>query len=292
VTWHGDGTMNGRSDEPGAASSEFPEDPVVIRVALPAVDGNPGRELQWRVPLASLRRYLAIGAAFAVAASVLLGTWVFLAARAAGVGGMEDRMALLEEERQQVRELAATLEAAEESYQRLRELFLPAGGEAGPLWLPPAGIGPAAGTGGARGGAPQGDENGSEAPELWPLTERGFLTRGLVAAGEGVAEGATHPGIDIAVPSGSYFRAVGRGQVVERGEDPVYGLFVVVEHQGGYRSLYAHASVISAEPGRSVAAGEVLGLTGSSGRSTAPHLHLEITLHGDQVDPLTLLRRP
>jgi murein DD-endopeptidase MepM/ murein hydrolase activator NlpD len=264
----------------------------VVRVALPGTDGEPGRELHWRIPPGTLRRYLAIGLVLTVAASALLATWIFFAARAAGVGGMEERIALLEEERQQVRELAATLEAAEESYQRLRELFLPQGGEAGPLWLPPAGIGPASGPDAARGGALPGDENGSVAPELWPLTERGFLTRGLVPAGEGVAEETTHPGIDVAVPSGSYFRAVAQGQVVERGEDPVYGLFVVVEHPGGYRSLYAHASVITAEPGRSVGAGEVLGLTGSSGRSTAPHLHLEITLHGEQVDPMTLLRRP
>jgi murein DD-endopeptidase MepM/ murein hydrolase activator NlpD len=284
--------MNARSDEPGGGPSELSQDSVVVRIDVPGVDGDRARELEWRVPVGSFRRYLAIGTGFAVAASVLLGTWVFLAARAAGVGGMQERIARLEDERQQVRELAATLEAAEESYQRLRDLFLPEGGAAGPLWLPPAGIGPGAGAGAARGLASPDDEDGSDAPELWPLTERGFLTRGLVAAGEGVAEGATHPGVDIAVPSGSYFRAVGRGQVVERGEDPVYGLFVVVEHPGGYRSLYAHASVISAEPGRSVGAGEVLGLTGSSGRSTAPHLHLEITLHGEQVDPMTLLRRP
>jgi len=292
VTWPGDGTMNTPSEEPGAGPAAPSEEPVVLRVSLPGADGDPGRELQWRVPLPVLRRYLAIGLAVALAASVLLGTWVFLAARAAGFGGMQERIALLEEERQQVRELAATLEAAEESYQRLRELFLPEGGEAGPLWLPPAGIGPAAGAGPTRGGAPPGDEDASVTPEIWPLAERGFLTRGLIAAGEGVGEDATHPGIDIAVPSGSYFRAVGQGEVVERGEDPVYGLFVVVEHPGGYRSLYAHASVITAEPGRSVGAGEVLGLTGSSGRSTAPHLHLEITLHGEQVDPMTLLRRP
>jgi len=284
--------MSVPSDDPGGRPAETTEDFAVVRVALPGADGEPGRELEWRLRLATFRRYLALGIVFAVVASVLLGTWVFWAARAASVGGMEDRIALLEEEREQVRELAATLEAAEESYQRLRELFLPEGGAAGPLWLPPAGIGPPAGPGGPRGAAASDEEDDSAVPELWPLTERGFLTRGLVAAGEGVPGEGTHPGIDVAVPSGSYFRAVGRGQVVERGEDPVYGLFVVVEHPGGYRSLYAHASVISAEPGRSVGAGEVLGLTGSSGRSTAPHLHLEITLNGEQVDPMTLLRRP
>ncbi|CAN5762977.1 hypothetical protein BH23GEM11_BH23GEM11_12330 [soil metagenome] len=284
------------TDEPHLADGDAsgpPVEPAVLRLTLPGADGDPGRQLEWRFPLARLKRYIVVGVLLALTASALLGTWVFLAARAAGLGEMEDRIAVLESERQQVRELAAILEAAEESYQRLRDLFLPEGGNAGPLWLPPAGVGPAAGSGaGAGGGSGGGAEAGSSEPELWPLTERGFLTRGLVEPGDGVSADRSHPGIDIAVPSGSYFRAVAPGQVVERGEDPVYGLFLVVEHAGGYRSLYAHASVISAEPGRTVRAGEVLGLTGSSGRSTAPHLHLEVTQNGEQVDPLTLLRRP
>ncbi|TVP44357.1 MAG: M23 family metallopeptidase [Gemmatimonadales bacterium] len=294
MTWPGEVAVTEGPEDPEApeaAGGGPPEEAAVVRVALPGSDGEPGREMEWRLPLSRLRRYVAVGIVFVVAASVLIGSWVFLAARSAGVRGMQEQIAILEQEREQVRELAATLEAAEESYQRLRDLFLPEGGVAGPLWLPPAGAGPPPGSGAARQG-PESDDDASFVPEIWPLTERGFLTRGLIMPEEGASDQGAHPGIDVAIPSGSYFRAVGRGRVVERGEDPVYGLFLVVEHPGGYRSLYAHASVITAEPGRTVGAGEVLGMTGSSGRSTAPHLHLEITRDGRQVDPLTYLRRP
>ncbi len=207
---------------------------------------------------------------------------------------LQQRIAELEDDLARVEVLAQALEEAEGRYDRIRSLFGEGAEGTPPLWLPPAGAAP----------VPLQDpreEDDPEPPVLWPLTERGFLTQGLIQGGEGEAITALrpgappleeHPGIDIAVPSGSYFRAVGPGVVVERGEDPVYGLFVVVEHPLQYRSLYAHASVVVVEPGRAVRAGQVLGLTGSSGRSTAPHLHLELTREGVAVDPLEQLRRP
>jgi murein DD-endopeptidase MepM/ murein hydrolase activator NlpD len=75
-------------------------------------------------------------------------------------------------------------------------------------------------------------------------------------------------------------------------EDAVYGNFVTVDHGEGYLTLYAHASEIFVEPGQRVRRNEVIALTGNTGRSTAPHLHFEIRLNGETVDPLTLVDPP
>jgi len=277
---------------PGADAHPVPDkDEAVWIVSIRRVTTSsaPSWERQWALASPQVRRALP----FALSGLLLLlGFGVYLSVRTVQAGALERRVSVLEAEREQLRDLALLLEEVEEGYARLRGLFAPEGADVGALWLPPAGA-----TSSPRSpipaGAPPGDGTGEGGPpSLWPLTERGFLTQGLIAGRAPDDEASTHPGIDLAVPSGSYIRAVAGGTVVERGEDPVYGLFVLVDHGGGYRSLYAHASVLTAEPGRGVVMGEVLGLTGSSGRSTAPHLHLEITRDGVHVDPLTLLRRP
>jgi murein DD-endopeptidase MepM/ murein hydrolase activator NlpD len=94
------------------------------------------------------------------------------------------------------------------------------------------------------------------------------------------------------VPADSYIRAAGGGVVVGAGDDPVYGRFVTLDHGGGYRTLYAHASETLVEVGQEVRRNEVIALSGSTGRSTAPHLHFEILLNGEAVDPLTMVRQP
>ncbi|TVP76405.1 MAG: M23 family metallopeptidase [Gemmatimonadales bacterium] len=129
----------------------------------------------------------------------------------------------------------------------------------------------------------------TDAPVTWPLTSRGFLTQPLLA---GDAGRGRHPGIDVAVPAGSYFRAAGGGTVVEAGWDDVYGWFVRLDHGGGLETLYAHAALLVVREGERVFPGEVLGLTGSTGQSTAPHLHFELLAEGSPVDPLDRLDRP
>ena len=76
------------------------------------------------------------------------------------------------------------------------------------------------------------------------------------------------------------------------GEDVVYGRFVVVDHGGGIRTLYAHASSTLVQPGQEVSAREVVALSGSTGRSTAPHLHFEVIVDGLPVDPLAFVEQP
>jgi murein DD-endopeptidase MepM/ murein hydrolase activator NlpD len=85
-------------------------------------------------------------------------------------------------------------------------------------------------------------------------------------------------------------RASGGASVREAGEDAEYGFFVLLDHPEEYQTMYGHLSRILVTHGATVAAGEVLGLTGNSGRSTAPHLHFEIRQRGSSLDPMTLVK--
>ena len=77
--------------------------------------------------------------------------------------------------------------------------------------------------------------------------------------------------------------------VQEAGDDAAYGLFVRVAHDEAISSLYGHNSWLFVSAGDSVEIGEVIALSGNSGRSTAPHLHVEIERDGSLVDPLEYL---
>jgi murein DD-endopeptidase MepM/ murein hydrolase activator NlpD len=123
-------------------------------------------------------------------------------------------------------------------------------------------------------------------PQYWPLDDTGFLTRGQIG-GTGTE---AHPGIDIAVPTGSIVRAAAGGRVADAGQDPEYGWFVLLQHADGYQSMYGHLSRRLVATGDSVTPGQVIGLTGSTGRSTAPHLHFEIRRQGASLDPLTMVK--
>jgi len=126
-----------------------------------------------------------------------------------------------------------------------------------------------------------------EARFVWPLVGRGFVTRTFDDTTAAPFE--EHAGIDIAVPVGSYVRSTRTGIVAETGEDTAYGLYVRVAHDGEMSSLYAHNSWLFVSRGDSVEVGEVIALSGNSGRSTAPHLHVEIERAGVPVDPLEYL---
>jgi murein DD-endopeptidase MepM/ murein hydrolase activator NlpD len=113
------------------------------------------------------------------------------------------------------------------------------------------------------------------------------VTRGLFED-----DGGAHTGLDIAAPTGSYVRAAGAGRVVDVGEGPTYGKYVRIDHDNGYETLYAHASYTLVELGEEVRKNEVIALSGSTGESTAPHLHFEILFEGETVDPLKLVQQP
>lgn len=229
-------------------------------------------------------RWLAlIAATTAVLLALMAGSWWYFAARAFRVAELEQQVAVMENDRGRVAALVQRLEAIEGQYDNIRRMFgATAIDRPSDVWLPPSASTRGAGTGG--------DEvrrAGASLPTTWPLTERGFVTQELHDGFEG-----GHPGLDIAVPSDSYIRAAGGGVVTDVGEDAVYGRFVVIEHGDGYTSLYGHASMTFVRRGQEVREREVVALSGSTGRSTGPHLHFEVLLDGEPVDPLTMVDRP
>lgn len=207
------------------------------------------------------------GAAFAA------GYWSSLRSGEAAVASLQARIDSLTEENAKVDVLAARIAEMEINYGRLRDVM---GGDLASssrdILLPPA-----------RADAPAPRERASATiPEVWPLVEAGFVTRSF---GDTVPGEGAHGGLDIAIPVGSYVRSTGAGVIDRTGEDAEYGRFVRIEHADGMKSLYAHNSWTFVSAGDSVDAGEVIALSGNTGRSTAPHLHLEIERNGVPVDP-------
>jgi murein DD-endopeptidase MepM/ murein hydrolase activator NlpD len=79
------------------------------------------------------------------------------------------------------------------------------------------------------------------------------------------------------------------GEVASVYWDDYFGNVVLVDHLNQYLTMYAHLSVVFVQEGDAVQAGETLALVGNTGNSSAPHLHFEIVIHGESVDPLTIL---
>lgn len=100
---------------------------------------------------------------------------------------------------------------------------------------------------------------------------------------------AFHPGIDFRAPSGSDVHCTGAGTVTHAGWAGGYGNMVEVDHGNGISTRYGHLSRIAVSKGDTVAFGQVLGQSGSTGRSTGPHLHYEVRLDDHPVDPSRLL---
>jgi len=100
-----------------------------------------------------------------------------------------------------------------------------------------------------------------------------------------------HPAVDIAGPQGTPIKAADSGYVAVVGRsDTGYGRYVLIDHGNGFQTLYAHFSVIVVEVGQSVAKGQTIGLCGSTGKSTGPHVHFEIKLNGVRRNPLLYLK--
>jgi len=99
-----------------------------------------------------------------------------------------------------------------------------------------------------------------------------------------------HTGVDIKAPTGRPIGAAAAGTVVYAGWMSGYGKTVVVEHRGGYTTLYGHCSRLLCRAGDPVSRGEKIALAGSTGRSTGSHVHFEIRVGGSPVNPLRYLR--
>jgi len=106
----------------------------------------------------------------------------------------------------------------------------------------------------------------------------------------GEAAARRHEGIDIAAPQGTTVLAAAEGKVLRSGYQPTgYGRFIEVEHPNGMTTLYAHLSRVDVASGDRVSGGERIGLVGTTGRSTGPHLHFEVKRNHQQVNPTKVL---
>jgi murein DD-endopeptidase MepM/ murein hydrolase activator NlpD len=126
---------------------------------------------------------------------------------------------------------------------------------------------------------------------LWPVRGRITSNYGYRANPFGGTTREFHSGMDIAVPLGTPVRAALSGRVTSAGWDNVYGNFVVITHYSNYRTLYGHMSALKTKVGAYVVSGETIGLAGSTGRSTGPHVHFTVYKNGVTTDPSPLLSR-
>jgi murein DD-endopeptidase MepM/ murein hydrolase activator NlpD len=116
----------------------------------------------------------------------------------------------------------------------------------------------------------------------WPVN-------GVLTSTFGWRWGRMHNGIDIGAPTGTSISAASGGYVYFAGSMGGYGNVVLIDHGGGLTTLYAHQSQVKASVGQTVSRGQQIGLVGSTGHSTGPHLHFEVRKNGVPVDPLGYL---
>lgn len=101
-----------------------------------------------------------------------------------------------------------------------------------------------------------------------------------------------HEGLDIGSPAGTPVKSPAAATVVAATSGGGYGNHVTLNHGNGVRSLYGHLQRVDVKAGERIAKGQVIGLVGSTGRSTGPHLHYEIRVSGERVDPRGFLWKP
>jgi murein DD-endopeptidase MepM/ murein hydrolase activator NlpD len=114
---------------------------------------------------------------------------------------------------------------------------------------------------------------------------------GYISSQMGYRWGKMHKGIDIARPSDRTIKAADNGIVVSAGFDGSYGNKVIIDHQNGLRTLYAHLSSIKVSVGQTVSQGSAIGVMGSTGDSTGVHLHFEVYKNGEMQNPLSYVKR-
>lgn len=99
------------------------------------------------------------------------------------------------------------------------------------------------------------------------------------------AEDEIHKGMDLAVASGTDIYAAAAGEIELAQYSTTYGNYIIINHGGNLKTLYAHCSKLCASVGDKVQKGQVIAKVGSTGRSTGPHLHFEVILNGENINP-------
>ncbi len=114
---------------------------------------------------------------------------------------------------------------------------------------------------------------------VWPVN-------GTITSPFGMRWGRMHQGVDIAAPAGTPIKAAKAGRVILAGYNGGYGNTVIIDHGGGFSTLYAHQSRLGVADGATVGAGQVIGYVGTTGNSTGNHLHYETRVNGVARNPM------
>jgi murein DD-endopeptidase MepM/ murein hydrolase activator NlpD len=129
---------------------------------------------------------------------------------------------------------------------------------------------------------PEHAPSASQARLSWPL-------KGVLYGRYGVRSGRRHDGIDLSAPEGTRIAAAAPGTVIYAGEQSGYGSILILRHEGGLVTLYAHCSALLVEEGATVKAGQTIAKVGQTGRTTGPHLHFEVREGTRPRNPLLFL---
>ena len=130
----------------------------------------------------------------------------------------------------------------------------------------------------------------SATPSIWPTT--GWLTSSFGGRRDPFTGGIDyHAGLDISADKGKPVHATADGTINQAGWSGNYGNMVLVQHRFGLSTRYGHMSRLAVNAGQQVKRGDVIGYVGSTGRSTSAHLHYEVLLNGQAINPLRFLTR-
>jgi len=126
-------------------------------------------------------------------------------------------------------------------------------------------------------------------PSIWPV--HGTVTSEMGSRPDPFGSGLeAHSGIDIAVPTGTEVRATASGTISFSGWEGGYGYLVIIDHGHGYETFYGHNSNLLLDVGDRVSRGDVIAESGSTGRSTGPHVHYEVRRNGELMNPRDFMR--
>ncbi len=128
-------------------------------------------------------------------------------------------------------------------------------------------------------------------PTLWPVMGTLMTSSYGRRSDPFSGEGAFHSGVDIGCGTGTPVKAAADGIVKEADWSGGYGRMIVIDHGNGMQTWYAHLSRTDVVPGQDIRLGQQIGLSGSSGRATAPHLHYEVRMGGTPVNPYPYLTK-
>jgi murein DD-endopeptidase MepM/ murein hydrolase activator NlpD len=133
---------------------------------------------------------------------------------------------------------------------------------------------------------------GPAVPQLWPVEGAPLVISSGFGSTRGRGKNSRfHKGIDLPAPRGAAVIAAAAGTVITVASEGAYGRYVVIDHESGYQTLYAHLLEFAVRPGDRVGAGQMIGRVGKTGNATGYHLHYEVHRNGQVVDPIGYVPR-